>query len=270
VLPHRDDVPEIPGVPQPTEALAAPRDEAAVPPRGIPPVRAAFEVLLCSDYPTQVAIAAVLGELGISAVDAAGRLSARFVYLISTIDTVVLLTLIWALLRASGDRPRDVFLQRGRPRHEFAVGLMLVPLAFGVVILLQVGIYLVAPFLRNVPQNPFHSLLGSPLEIAAFVLLVLVAGGVREEIQRAFLLRRFEQSLGGPIVGLVVTSLAFGLGHTLQGWDAAVVTGLLGALWGLTYLRRRNVISTVVSHALFNVGEIVMAFWAVPATLSLF
>ncbi len=248
------------------EAPAAPLDETAASQRRIPPLRAALEVLLCSDYPTQVAIAALLGELGISAVDAAGRLSARFVYLISTIDTVILLTLIWVLLRASGDRPREVFLQRGDARREFVVGLLLVPIAFGVVIVLQLGIYLVAPFLRNVPHNPFQSLLGSPLQIAAFVLLVLIAGGVREEIQRAFLLRRFEQSLGGPVVGLVVTSLAFGLGHTLQGWDAAVVTGLLGALWGLTYLRRRNVIATIVSHALFNVGEIVMAFWAVPGS----
>jgi uncharacterized protein len=266
VLPDHEDVPELPGIPQSMEVPAALLDETAALRRRIPPLRAAFEVLLCSDYPTQIAIAAVLDELGISAVDAAGRLSARFVYLVSTIDTVVLLTLIWALLRASGDRPREVFLQRGQPRREFAVGLMLVPVAFGVVIVLQLGIYLVAPFLRNVPQNPFQSLLGSPLLIAAFVLLVLIAGGVREEIQRAFLLRRFEQSLGGPIVGLVVTSLAFGFGHTLQGWDAAVVTGLLGALWGLTYLRRRNVIPTIVSHALFNVGEIVMAFWAVPGS----
>ena len=67
--------------------------------------------------------------------------------------------------------------------------------------------------------------MGSPLQVAAFVALVLIAGGVREELQRAFLLHRFEQSLGGPVIGVVVTSVAFGLGHTLQGWDAAVVTG---------------------------------------------
>ena len=110
---------------------------------------------------------------------------------------------------------------------------------------------------------PFQSLMGSPLQIAAFVALVLIAGGVREELQRAFLLRRFEQGLGGPVIGVIVTSVAFGLGHTLQGWDAAVVTGLLGALWGSVYLWRRNVVPNIVSHALFNVGEILIAFTAV-------
>ena len=59
-------------------------------------------------------------------------------------------------------------------------------------------------------------------------LVVVVAGGVREEIQRAFLLRRFEVWLGGSTVGIIVTSVAFGAGHVLQGYDAAIVTGLLG------------------------------------------
>ena len=97
-------------------------------------------------------------------------------------------------------------------------------------------------------------------------MLVLVAGGVREELQRAFLLHRFDQHLGGARVGVVVTSLAFGLGHTLQGWDAAVVTGLLGAFWGVIYVWRRNVIPTIVSHALFNVGEVLLAITALRST----
>ena len=66
--------------------------------------------------------------------------------------------------------------------------------------------------------------------------MVIVAGGVREELQRAFLLHRFRTDLGQPWMGLLITSLAFGLGHTLQGWDAAVVTGVLGAIWGAMYL----------------------------------
>ena len=152
------------------------------------------EVLLCSDYPTQLLIATGLAQAGILPLDAAGRLSSRFVYLVSAIDTVVLLGLIFLFLRASGDRPRDVFFRKGDPIRELSVGLALVPLVFAGVLMLQVGIYLVVPFLRNVPQNPFQSLLGSPLQIAAFILLVLVAGGVREELQRAFLLHTGSES----------------------------------------------------------------------------
>jgi uncharacterized protein len=256
VLPDSDDPPVPLGEPSGQPIAPTPRP-------GLPPGRAALEVLLCSDYPTQLAIAAVLGQFGVGPLDADGHLSARFVYLVSALDTFVLVALIFWLLHRSDDRPGAIFFQRGRPLEEIVVGLALVPAAFAVVMVLQMGIYIVAPFLRNVAENPFQSLMGSPLQIAAFITLVLIAGGVREELQRAFLLRRFEQSLGGPLVGVVVTSVAFGLGHTLQGWDAAVVTGLLGALWGFVYLWRRNVLPTIVSHALFNVGEILIAFAAV-------
>jgi len=90
-----------------------------------------------------------------------------------------------------------------------------------------------------------------------FACVALLAGGVREEVQRAFILTRFERDLGGPIVGLAVTSIAFGAGHALQGWDAALATGLLGAVWGVIYVRRRSAIAPMVSHAGFNSLEIV-------------
>jgi membrane protease YdiL (CAAX protease family) len=83
-----------------------------------------------------------------------------------------------------------------------------------------------------------------------------VAGGVREELQRAFLLQRFERHLGGATVGVVVLSVAFGLGHLLQGYDAALATGVLGAFWAIVYLRRRSSVAPIISHAGFNSIEV--------------
>jgi membrane protease YdiL (CAAX protease family) len=226
----------------------------------MPARRALAEVLLCSEFPTQFAIGGLLGRAGITPLDSSGRLSETFVYLVSSIDTVVLVALIFLLMRLNGDRPRDVFLGHARPRRELTVGLILVPIVLGIVLLLQAIIYLLAPFLRNVPENPFQSMLGSPLRIAAFVALVLVAGGIREELQRAFLLYRFDQALGGARVGVLVTSAAFGVGHAIQGWDAMLVTAVLGAIWGTVYVWRRNVIPTMVSHALFNAAQVSLAF----------
>jgi len=114
------------------------------------------------------------------------------------------------------------------------------------------------PGLRNGPPNPLEALLGSTTGVVAFLGVAVFAGAVREELQRAFVLHRFDQSLGGGWLGVVVFSLAFGLGHRLQGWDATIVTGLLGALWGATYLLRRSVVASMISHAGFNVIEIVM------------
>ena len=111
------------------------------------------------------------------------------------------------------------------------------------------------------PNNPLEGLIGDhPGAIWLFLLVVIVAGGVREELQRAFLLHRFRGDLGQPWLGLVITSIAFGLGHTLQGRDAAVITGALGAAWGVLYLTRRSALAPMVSHSLFNSGELLRAF----------
>ena len=96
----------------------------------------------------------------------------------------------------------------------------------------------------------------TPGDAAVFAVVAVVGGGVREEVQRAFILHRFEQHLGGGRVGLAVSSLAFGLGHVIQGWDVAIATAALGAFWGWIYLRRRSIVAPVVSHSGFNAAEI--------------
>jgi membrane protease YdiL (CAAX protease family) len=55
---------------------------------------------------------------------------------------------------------------------------------------------------------------------------------------------------------VIVLSIGFGLGHIVQGWDAVLVTGLLGAFWAAVYLRRRSSVAPMVSHAGFNSLEV--------------
>jgi membrane protease YdiL (CAAX protease family) len=244
-------LPEPPDSPDPT-TLAPP-----APP--LSRARAAVEVLLCSGYPTQLVSIAVLAGFGVSpGLD--GTLSPAFIFGVSALDTVLLLSLLVVFLKYSNDRPREVFLGERRAAREIWLGLILVPVIFVFVVVVQLSLRTIAPFLHNVEVSPFQALLGSPWLLAGFVVLVLIAGGVREELQRAFLLHRFEQRLGGGPVGVVLTSLAFGLGHTVQGWDAAIVTAMMGAFWGTMYLARRSVVSTVTNHALFNMAQIALGY----------
>src|SRR4029078_12429040 len=118
--------------------------------------------------------------------------------------------------------------------------LLVVPLLMGVA-LVVLWLRLSLPALHNVIENPFGAMPQSRLQTVAFAVVALVGGAVREEVQRAFLLTRFERHLGGANVGLVLTSLAFGAGHWVQGWDSAIAIGLLGAVWGFISLRRRRV-----------------------------
>ena len=215
------------------------------------------EILLCSSVPTQALIGAILQLAGWTPIDANGHLSLPFVLTLSLADTLVLIALMVALTRLHGESATELWVGERRVRLEIAVGLMLVPLVFiGVVVLLNL-LRIFAPWLHNVPENPLERLAGTAADAAMFALVAIFAGGVREELQRAFLLRRFERHLGGATVGVIVLSIAFGLGHYTQGWDAVITTGALGAFWAVVYLRRRSSVAPVVSHAGFNTLEII-------------
>jgi membrane protease YdiL (CAAX protease family) len=215
---------------------------------------AACEVILCSGFPTQLGLALIFGAIGYRAGDVSLTLS--YVVALSLADTAVLIALIFVFLRASGEEPRGVFLGTRSPGEEARAGLPLVLVAFGIALATLAVIQAFAPWLHTVERNPLQQLVTTPGQASLFAVVVVVAGGVREELQRAFLLRRFEAHLGGATVGVVTASIAFGAAHLLQGADAAIATGLLGAFWGVIYLRRRSVVAPVVSHAGFNLLQL--------------
>ncbi|HEV3139004.1 MAG TPA: CPBP family intramembrane glutamic endopeptidase, partial [Vicinamibacterales bacterium] len=174
----------------------------------------------------------------------------------SLADSIAVIGLVLLFLRTHGERPRDVLLGDRSVRREALAGLPLVLVAIGIVAIVLTAIQQLLPSLHNVEHNPLQELMKSPRNASLFVLVALVAGGLREEIQRAFLLHRFDVWLGGGVTGVIVTSAAFGAGHLIQGVDAAVATGLLGAFWGMVYLRRRSMVAPMVSHAGFDLLQI--------------
>jgi len=219
---------------------------------------ALIEVLLCSDVLTQFAIGGTLLALGYQPKRPDGQLSVGSGVALSLGDALLLIGIILALLYAHGERPRDVFIGRRSIFSEAVFGLWLLPLTFAVAAAVILSVRRFAPSLHNVENNPLQGLLGTPSDAWWFALVVVVAGGVREEIQRAFLLHRFDVWLGGRTVGLIVTSIAFGAGHyTIQGIDAGLATGLLGLMWAIVYVRRGSAIAPMVSHAGFDLLQIV-------------
>ena len=227
-----------------------------------PRVAALVEVLICSSIPTQLLIGALLHLAGWSARDGSGRLSLAFVLTLSIADTVLLIGLMVALTRVHGERVVELWLGRRPPAREAIYGALLVPVVFLLVGVLMNLLTTAAPWLHNVPDNPLEQLAGTPARTAMLAGVAIFAGGVREELQRAFLLRRFERQLGGAAVGIIALSVAFGLGHSVQGWDAVITTGLLGAFWAVLYLRRRSMVAPLVSHAGFNALEVLrVAVW---------
>ena len=260
------------GADEPRPGLA-PLDRAAPESPGPPPLKspdsvpafhrrltAAAEVVLCSGFPTQLTLVVLLGMLGAGRTDGSGELSLGFVVTLSLVDAAVILALVWMLMRARGEHPVAVMVGRRPIRSELLLGLALVPAALLVVAVAFAVLSRVAPELRNVPENPLEALITTPAAALTFAAVAVVAGGLREEVQRAFILRRFEQHLGGAAIGVVVFSVAFGLGHLVQGRDAAIITGLLGALWGVLYLVRGSMVAPFACHAGFNATEVLIAY----------
>ncbi len=238
-------------------------------PRGNPPPWhfALLQAIAVCGIPTQIAVATALIVGARMAPVTSGGLSLEFIATVSFLDTALIALLIRVFLMASGEHSRDVFLGRRRPLGEIGRGLALVPVAFVLVTGLVFAMRALAPSLNNVRENPLAAFMTNPLDTAIFAVVVVLAGGVREELQRGFILHRFGQSLGGMWVGNLVFGLAFGLLHLDQGRDIALAIGLLGLAWGALYIRRGSILMSISNHAGFNAAQVLQQ--ALAASLGL-
>lgn len=214
------------------------------------------EVILASGFPTQLAIGALLAVAGWRPYGVTGAISMRYIVALLVIDTVVLTGLIVVVLRARGEQPVRVFLGTCPRWREIGLGAALVPAVFGGTAVVLGLLRWWWPWLHNVSSNPFEAIIRSPADAVVMAAVAIIGGGFKEELQRAFILHRFHQHLGGARIGLVVYSLLFGAGHLMQGWDVGVITTLLGLAWGMVFLWRRSALAPMVSHAGFNAAQV--------------
>jgi membrane protease YdiL (CAAX protease family) len=180
----------------------------------------------------------------------------------ASITLPIILGLVW--LR--GQSLRSIGWGRGLLRKEALVGLAFLPVLFGSTILISQLFQHFAP--EYVTQkNPLLDLIQTPWELGLMILSSLYVGGLKEELQRAFVLTRFEENLGGVAVGLGLWSLFFAFGHVIQGLDNAVAAGVLGLLFGVLFIRRRSVTGPIVAHASYDILTL-LVYWKFIAVLS--
>ncbi len=232
---------------------------------------AALQAFAVSGIPTQVVVFLTLwmgfGLEPFENVESAS-LSFEFIATLLLVDTALVALLIRVFLILSGEDSRDVFLGRRNLSREVVGGLLLVPVVFAAVTGIVLVFRLIAPWMHTVQENPLTAFMKNPIDAAIFLVVVMLAGGVREELQRAFILHRSAQihfeipvfgrrlHIGGVRQGLVVFSVTFGVLHLDQGLDVAAALGLLGLVWGVLYLRRRSFVMSMVNHACFNGAQV--------------
>jgi membrane protease YdiL (CAAX protease family) len=221
---------------------------------------AAIQVVMTCGIPSQILAASLL--IVVMRVDMTSpglmeRLtSLEFVATTQLIDTALIAIMIRIFLEFGREDSRSVFLGRRPLFKETLRGLALVPLIFIGVASLVALLRYVAPWLHTVKDSPIQAYMQNPFDASIFLVVVVLGGGIKEELIRAFVLHRFDQGLGGIRLGLVLFSLLFGLLHFDQGWDVAIAIGTLGLFWGVIYMKRRSAWMNMVSHAGFNAANV--------------
>ncbi|MGD0310137.1 MAG: CPBP family intramembrane glutamic endopeptidase [Acidobacteriota bacterium] len=175
------------------------------------------------------------------------------------LEAAITLLLMFLVMRAHGETLRWLGLSWARWGVNVLAGLAIVPLLFflNLVVSLIFQTFFPKYFMES---NPLTELVQSPRDLLLLTSAALIAGGFKEELQRAFILRRFQTYLGGAWLGLMLWSIVFGLGHYLQGAQGVVAATLFGLIFGAVYLIRRNLIIPMAAHGTYDTLALV-GYW---------
>ncbi|MFH1964773.1 MAG: CPBP family intramembrane glutamic endopeptidase [Acidobacteriota bacterium] len=219
-------------------------------------VEAVFEVMVAG-FGGWVLIMLVLGLTGLQGSDILSRPVWIAVALMA--EATITLFLIRFLESSSYPLSNGVFGLIRWSAADLLIGAAAVPFLFLVVFFSSWMFELFFPQYVT-DGNPLLEMIRTPLDLAAFLVAGVYAGGIKEEVQRAFILLRFEMHLGGISAGLVLWSLVFGLGHYEQGWSSAFSAAVLGLVFGGIFLWKRNLFTAISVHAVYDVTVLVI-YW---------
>ena len=247
-----------------TEDHPEPEPSATPPAKGITWVdraQALFEVLLLAGIVSSL-IATLPFMLG-----PAGRknpmadVRGLFAYLL--LEAAITFVLLFLVMRAHGETLKEMGLSWERWRAHALLGLAIVPILFVVNYIVYIVFLAFLPgYVRE--TNPLTEIIRTPQDLMLFITAALIAGGIKEEMQRAFILRRFQACLGGARLGLFLWSASFGMGHYVQGPQAVVAAGTFGLLFGIVYLARRNLVTPMVTHGAYDTIAL-LGYWFLAA-----
>jgi uncharacterized protein len=221
-------------------------------------VQALFEILLISGLVSSVFASLLLyALLGKDTAEILTNMKGFSAFIL--LEAAITLLILTILMKARHETIHGLGLHWNRWKSKLVLGLMLVPFLFLIngVVGNVFRIYLPKYYTE---KNPIMALIHSPQQLALIIFSALIAGGIKEEIQRAFILTRFREYLGGAWLGLVLWSLSFGVGHYLQGAHGIVIASIFGALFGILYLRTGSLIAPIVAHGAYDALAL-LTYW---------
>ncbi len=238
-----------------------------------------LEIFLLCGFVTQTMSEGILLATGVQPGD-----PLRALFNFAAVDALLVVLLVAALQWRRGGVVAPFGLHPPDWRKELGIGL-LVGLGLFLVVAIGSGLFLrflwpAVPASRNLAW-----MMDGSDDLFLLLGLGIVGGGLREEVQRAFILRRFEvvfrgrsgapktvQSTGGPSgtvaspnagswVGLTLWSVLFGLSHSFQGLDAAITAVVAGLCLGGVFLWRQSLWTPMLGHTVANAATAFLAFY---------
>ena len=198
-----------------------------------------------------------LGPLGVSV---GGALTdSKVLGLLLFADATCTIGILWIMQRLRGKDLASLGWRHRNRSRELRIGFQVLP---GLILLMFLLSLFFEAFLPDwvTERNPLLALIQSPTDVMIFMAASIYAGGIKEELQRGFIIERFENSLGGAIWGVVVWSLVFGALHYTQGIDNSIKAGCLGLVLGILYWKRRRLEGPIIAHALFDVVVVLLVY----------
>ncbi len=152
-------------------------------------------------------------------------------------------------------------------------------LAAGGVIAIHVFIgRVLSPLVINLTNKPidisrFDALRGNLTALISGLIIVWTLAALGEEmVFRGYILNRlaslFKSKKMGWVVGLVFSSILFGIGHFYQGISGVILTGIVGAIYTLAYLADRcNLWVPILTHGLYDTSAFLIIFFSLDKGL---
>ena len=221
-------------------------------------LRAFIEVVLLSGLISSYLAALIFSAFHRKRVDLLA-MDAAAVSAFILLEAAFTLLLLVLILKSHRESICSLGLQWERWKSYLLLGLGLVPFFFLINALVAFVFQAYLPK-YYVEQNPLTEIIQTPQQLTLFIISGLVAGGIKEELQRAFILSRFRRYLGGAWLGLVLWSLAFGAAHYVQGVQGIAIATLYGLIFGIVYLLSGSVIAPIVAHGAYD-SLALLAYW---------
>jgi len=92
-------------------------------------------------------------------------------------------------------------------------------------------------------------------ERAVWIVVSITAGVCEEILYRGWLLSLFAAALGSVWLGLLISSIFFGLAHAYQGRNGILGTGVLGAIFGMVFIVSGSLIPGQVLHTAMDLNN---------------